>query len=360
MNVMVTSIAFVVAALCAGLMGFAIQRGATCTVAAVNEVVNKRRVNRLMAIAEASVWVTGGLLIAQMLHLLAKMPAGYPVNYLTVLGGALLGLGAFINGACVFGAIARLGSGEWAYLATPPGFYVGCLSLNSWLPHPAHQSLDHGSFVWREPASVLLLFAAFVIWRIARPLLTARPDGSGPGMFQRVRQGIATRVWSPHAATTVIGVTFLLMLLLVGAWSYTDVLTELARGMASSLVTRSLLLLALLLGAMLGGRTAGRFGGAAVQLSQVCKCFLGGALMGSGSLLIPGGNDGLLLVGMPLLYPYAWVAIVAMCVAIGAATLVQNAVFRITHRSSTWSTTKSRMSAQVCVQRRNDRKDNDF
>ena len=58
----------------------------------------------------------------------------------------------------------------------------------------------------------------------------------------------------------------------------------------------------------------------------MCKCFLGGALMGSGSLLIPGGNDGLLLVGMPLLYPYAWVAFVAMCVAIGTASVIQNAV----------------------------------
>jgi toxin CptA len=326
MNVMVTSIAFVVAALCAGLMGFAIQRGATCTVAAVNEVVNKLQFNRLIAIVEASVWVTGGLLIAQMLHLLAKMPAGYPVNYLTVLGGALLGLGAFINGACVFGAIARLGSGEWAYLATPLGFYAGCLSLGALWTASAHHTLDYGSFVLRAPTPVSLVFAAFIIWRVARALLTARPAGSGAGVIQRVRQGIASHVWSPHAATTVIGVTFLFMLLLVGAWSYTDVLIELARDRANSLITRCLLLVALLLGAVLGGRTAGRSGSTGVALAQVSKCFLGGALMGWGSLLIPGGNDGLLLVGMPLLYPYAWVAFVAMCASIGTASLVQKAM----------------------------------
>jgi toxin CptA len=142
-------------------------------------------------------------------------------------------------------------------------------------------------------------------------------------MIERVRQGIASHVWSPHAATTVIGVAFLFMLLLVGAWSYTDVLIELARGMANSLIARCLLLVALLLGAVLGGRTAGRSGSTGVALAQVSKCFLGGALMGWGSLLIPGGNDGLLLVGMPLLYPYAWVAFVAMCASIGTASLVQ-------------------------------------
>ena len=45
--------------------------------------------------------------------------------------------------------------------------------------------------------------------------------------------------------------------------------------------------------------------------------------MGVGSLLIPGGNDGLILVGMPLLWPYAWVAFLTMCVAIGLALVVE-------------------------------------
>ena len=40
---MLLSVAVVVAVLCAGLMGYAIQRGATCTVAAVDELLNKRQ-----------------------------------------------------------------------------------------------------------------------------------------------------------------------------------------------------------------------------------------------------------------------------------------------------------------------------
>jgi toxin CptA len=38
--------------------------------------------------------------------------------------------------------------------------------------------------------------------------------------------------------------------------------------------------------------------------------------MGAGSVLIPGSNDGLILVGMPLLFPYAWVGIGTMCLTI--------------------------------------------
>ena len=64
MDIVLSSLAFVIALLCAGTMGFAIQRGATCTVAAVDEVVSKRRWNRLGALVEASVWVAGGLAIA--------------------------------------------------------------------------------------------------------------------------------------------------------------------------------------------------------------------------------------------------------------------------------------------------------
>jgi hypothetical protein len=121
MDILLLSIAFAVAAICAGLMGSAIQRGATCTVAAMDEVVRKRAFSRLGSMLEASLWVLGGLLIAQAFHALPRMPAGYAVTWSTILGGALLGVGAFVNGACVFGAIARLGSGEWAYLLTPIG-----------------------------------------------------------------------------------------------------------------------------------------------------------------------------------------------------------------------------------------------
>ena len=45
--------------------------------------------------------------------------------------------------------------------------------------------------------------------------------------------------------------------------------------------------------------------------------------MAWGTLLIPGGNDGLILVGMPLLWPYAWLAFLAMCISIAAAQLIE-------------------------------------
>ena len=275
MQIVLSSFAFLVAALCAGVMGYAIQRGATCTVAAVDEVVSQRSFSRLLSLLEAALWVAGGLASAQALHVLPEMPAGYAVSAWTVIGGALLGIGAYVNGACVFGAIARFGSGEWAYIVTPIGFYLGCLSVVPLFGVPMPHKLAHGSPVLAAAMWLVVPFLAFALWRIARPWLRgARSPGA------RWHEALAARIWSPHAATTVIGVTFVLMLLLVGGWAYTDVLAELARGMAASVGARAALAIALLAGAALGGWTAGRFRSTRLSASQLLRCLAGGVLMG--------------------------------------------------------------------------------
>jgi uncharacterized membrane protein YedE/YeeE len=324
MEILLISTAFFVSLICAGLMGFAIQRGATCTVAAVEEVVSKRSLNRLISMVEASLWVVGGLLIAQSLQLLPKMPAGYAISYWTVLGGVLLGLGAYVNGACVFGAIARLGSGEWAYVVTPLGFYVGCLTVGTLFSPPAPSQLTGSSPLFDAAMWLAVLFAAFMLFRVVSPLVSETSDGVGRTLAQRLRTAVTSRIWSPHAATAVIGITFVVILLLIGGtWAYTDVLAELSRGMAGSFFARIALVGALFLGALVGGYTAGRFRNTPIGATQLVKCFIGGAMMAWGSLLIPGSNDGLILIGMPLLRPYAWIAFITMCVSIGAAKLAQ-------------------------------------
>jgi len=122
-----TLAAISVALLSAALMGMAIQRGATCMVAAVDEAIVQRGYARALALAEAALWVGGLVSIAQLAGGLRMARAHYPVGALTIAGGVFLGLGAWINRACVFGAVARIGAGQWAWLATPVGFFLGCL-----------------------------------------------------------------------------------------------------------------------------------------------------------------------------------------------------------------------------------------
>jgi toxin CptA len=304
---------FLLAMLFVGVMGFAIQRGATCTVAAVDELLNRRRAHRLRSMLEAALWVCGGILIARALHLSAIAPSASAIAWTTIAGAMLLGFGAWINRACVFGAIARFGSGEWAYTLTPLGFLAGAY---------VYQSMAHASANPTPPSPLLnstslaFVFVIFVLLRLGLAVFT-RP--SGRPFLAWLRESI----WTPGAATVVIGITFVLVLFLMGAtWAYTDALAELAMGTQMNTWPRVLLFFALLAGAVIGGATAGRFAHTPVSFRDALRCFLGGALMGLGSLMIPGSNDGLILIGLPLFWPHAWLAFVVMCVTVAAAMLI--------------------------------------
>jgi toxin CptA len=318
MELSIASVGIVVALLAAGTMGFAIQRGATCTVAAMDEIVSKRSGKRLWAMLEAALWVAVGLGLAQRMHWLGALPKGYALSQWTFVGAVLLGFGAWVNKACVFGAIARLGSGEWAYAVTPVGYYLGCLSVQAVFLTTAPPSHSSEMFMHVAASGALLPLLILMGWRFYAMFWRKGRADLGPVMA-RARAA----VWSPHGATIVIGFMFLSTIILVGNWAYTDVLAELAQGMSKTLRAGVLMAAALLVGAMVGGYTAGRMRWHALSVTAVTRCFVGGVLMAWGSLLIPGGNDGLILVGMPLLWPYAWAAFLTMCLTVGLAQATQ-------------------------------------
>lgn len=302
------SIALIIAAICAAIMGYAIQRGSTCIVAAVDELITKRRANRFMSLAEAAAWVTAGALLWQMLGRHVALPIGYPASLSTAAGGLLLGIGALVTRACAFGAIARIGSGEWIYLLTPIGFFIGCVTLWPLIGHfpPMHVASPVFNAGW-----LLVPFAFFVSWRLIEALRAGRS-----GMF-------AAHVWHPHRATTVIGIAFAISLIAIGPWAYTSALAAIAQGQKANMFDKLLLLAIMLAGALAGGRTSGRLRWHRPTLEVAIRCVAGGALMGWGTLLIPGGNDELLLVGIPLLQPYAWLAVTSMALAIGVGQIAE-------------------------------------
>ncbi len=302
--------------LLAGIMGFAIQRGATCLVVAVDQLVRERRARRLRHIAEASLWVMLGLLLAHAAGVPMVLPHGYVVGLPTVVGGTVLGLGAYINRGCVFGAIARLGSGEWVYLLTPVGFFVGCWVIAPWLPTLTPRSVAPIVPSMRVALALGAILSMALLWRVAVVARGSATNTSEPS------QAWHRRAWQPGAATVVIGISFLGLFLLAGSWAYTDVLAELARGQSSNLAMRAALMGALIAGAIVGGWTAGRWHSVKPTALSVTRCLIGSAAMGVGGMLIPGGNDGLLLVGMPLLWPYAWLAVGVMIATIAGAQML--------------------------------------
>ncbi|TWC35694.1 toxin CptA [Pseudomonas sp. SJZ079] len=288
------------------LLGFAIQRGGTCTVAALEEVVQHHRWTRLRALLETSLWVFGGVVLLRAFGRLPQVPLGYPLHWQAALGGVLLGLGALINGGCAFGVVARIGSGQWAWLATPPGFLLGYAAMLRWIGAVAVMPLAVPAWLQDLPLGLVLLVITLMLARLV--WLAWRRRGRP--------WGLSKRIWSPHLATIVIGLAFLLLFVCVGAWAYTDVLAEWATGRFMQLGLRGWLLPAMFAGALLGGWTAGLWQHRWPNLKTLARCFCGGLLMGAGSALVPGGNDGLILFGLPLMWPNAWLAFATMCAVV--------------------------------------------
>lgn len=281
-------------------MGLAIQRGATCMVAAVDEVYSTGRFTRAQALAEASLWVAGPLALASLLSLGAPAMTGFPAGTMAVGGGILLGLGAYVNSACVFGSIARIGSGDWHYLLTPPAFFLGSLiHANSMIERGVSTpSLAPHTAMW-------LVVAFFVVSLLVRAYRLAASAKHGQ---------LIENLLQPTNATIAIGITFVILLMTAGPWAYTQVLDQLAHGEMGFDGLQFALFAALFGGSILGGWT-NRIAFSPNARTAV-RCILGGSLMGLGSALIPGGNDNLILSGLPALQAYAWVAISAMILAI--------------------------------------------
>lgn len=306
--------ALLVACIAAALIGYAVQRGATCLVAAVGEVVFKGRAKRLIALAEAAAWVAGGMLVLQLTGVLTQPSHGIALSTRTLAGGALLGIGAVVNGACVFGSVARIGSGDWAYWLTPVGFLLGCYSV--------------AALGMRLPPSAMTGTSALVPWAfwIALPMAVFVAVRGAQLARAAWRGELAAFVWHPHQATALIGLAYVVMLPLVGAWAYTDALSDFAMGRTGGLAVRLTLLVALLIGALLGGWTAGRLRWVPPRPMTMARCLAGGFLLGLGGLVVPGSNDGLILFAMPLLFAYAWAAVATMAGTIWVMLMVQRRI----------------------------------
>lgn len=302
---------FLLAACCAGVMGYAIQHSGTCMVAAIDELLDGRRTERLLALVEAGLWVSGSILVWRQLGGHAALPVGYLPSASSALGGILLGLGALLAGACMFGAVARIGSGQVSYVMTPFGYFIACAVF---APRFGQRPPMVGGAPLLDAGWLIVPLTLFAIWR-------------GYGAWQAARRGeFAAHVWEPHQATTVIGIAFSLLLILVGPWAYTSALLALAKGQDAGIAVKLALFAVLLTGAIIGGWHAGLLRLRLPQAPQSLRCLAGGALMGLGSLLVPGGNDELVLLGLPLLQPYAALAAGAMALAIVVGRLLARAL----------------------------------
>lgn len=296
------------------IAGFAAQRGSICAVVAVKDLVINRRWRRYVAFLECSAWSLLALSIARAFGVTpSSMPLDYAAGLAAALGGALFGAGAVVNGACTFGSAARLGRGEVAFAAMPAGFLLGVMAADWLAGSPAGVTAASDITTSGVVVMGLALFAGLQLFRVIDTI-------KGP---RDALARITSPDWRPSLAMGVIGLSSALLMIFFAPWPYSKLLTDIGTGAAGEdLLLKIALAFAFIGGASLGAFTRRAFKFVAPTPRALAEKAGAGMLMGAGSFLTPGGNDALVLVGLPHLFGYAFVAYLSMSATIAAILLI--------------------------------------
>ncbi len=259
-------------AVLAFVLGVAIQRGTTCAVLAVEELMRDRRADRFLGFFECGLWA------AVALRLLGGADGGSAWSGwgMLLVGTALFGVGAAINGACAFGTVARLGNGRFEYLLTAIGAFaaIRMMMATGWAGMPS-TAPPHGNDTTFSTIFILLTAVMILRWSRRRRMLRS---------FAILGMLMA-----------VIGATGAVLGQLHQPWPWMSALGALPD--VEPVVVAGLV--SMIAGAVASGLIEGRFQLSRPSLAGIVRRLGGGALMGAGVSLVPGGNDALILQGIP-------------------------------------------------------------
>lgn len=273
------------------VMGYATNQGSTCAVAAARQLVLDRRVTKLAGFGAAA--GAAGLVclpLAWMAGAAAHLPGEAAVGLSLTFGAALLGIGAVVNDACLFGTLSRIGRGELRFLALPVGLGLGfaVATRQSLITTP---SLTPSAFAKPSLPGFLVVLACGLILAGSLRILTS----TGNGLRRPGR-------WPLGWAMVILGAIGALLFAITPEWTYADALRHgIAPGGASAMVGLGAPLAgaAAVCGTILSGMVTHSFRYQRPSLRTIGRSLAGGAIMAVGAMLIPGGNDSLLLAAIP-------------------------------------------------------------
>ena len=305
-------------------IGFAAHRASLCTVRAVMQWLEKRKASVIVSFLKAAAWAS---LLAGVFVLFGLSIKGVPqtngVWWLGILGGFVFGIGAAVNGGCSLSTLQQLADGDSGMLLAIAGFVFGAAGVTAiehlWLaPVVQARSLWWQGFT---PPQQVLLVGLLTAWAAGELAVMWLGRDRSKSVWQRLGAGRYRLSFS----ALILGVASGLLFLLEGAWTYTNYLRGqtmfLLFGVATPGWNRGLLAMALFLGMVASSLQRRSFRWCWPTAHDSLKRGIGGALMGAGGGLVPGGNDTLLLVLIPTLSPQAIATYVALLIGIGGVVL---------------------------------------
>lgn len=320
-------ILIVISLLCASLIGFTAHRASLCNVRAVGEVMSDGSAHMLWSLLQAVLWMAtlGGVLTLVFgmppLPATVRTPAAWAPA-----GGWLFGLGAAVNGGCSLSTLHRLADGELGMAATLGGFASGIWLWPAILwtgPTAGLAPVATPWLRWPEVApGALIVLLVWAAWQLRQFHRLARPSRG---------HAWAARLLAPTyplaVAAALLGLAGGWLYALQGQWSYTGFLRDslLHRWDASTAPPPSH---ALLVTALVGGMAASAWQRGSLRWRSPSRArdWLrhagGGALMGLGAAMVPGGNDTLLLGGLPAFTGTAALAYLSLLLGIASGLVL--------------------------------------
>ena len=289
------------------LLGFALSRASTCTVAATERWVTKGKIDWLLGILIAVCWSAITLFVLRAVYPgQIVSPLIVPVNLTLLIASMVMGVGAYINGGCFIGSIGRISSGNLSFLMTFVGLaFARFLGSHDLLSETFSQQQSFNALA-KDPIvywCAMALFASVFIYSCVQ-------------VFRKRQQAIiALCLMGIFAALTFAGDP---------DWSYEAWIRRIVNGQGfSDNYQIEMTVLALFMGAIVSSALNGKFALQTPNLPAMALCFSGGILMGLGATFVPGGNDTLLLWTIPSLALHGFVAYITMVATVALLVLAR-------------------------------------
>jgi hypothetical protein len=293
-------------------IGYSVNQGGTCAVAAAFEILHHRRPRLFISLLAAS--AAAGLVAVPLVWFAvgsAMLAGTVDVSGTLLVGAVVFGIGATINDACLLGSLGRLGEGELRLVVLPAGLAAGFFAADSTSIGKTRHI--HDSILSAPSMTGYVALAAF-----------AATLGLALALVSRGRIGRQPGHWSLGFSVLVVGATGGALYAIAPAWTYADLVhRSLPLAMSLENDVAALTVTSTIAGAVAAAHRRKRWCPHRVTVADVAKTTIGGFLMGLGAAVIPGGNDGLILAALPALSVGGAVAYVVMLATIMTALAVK-------------------------------------
>jgi hypothetical protein len=304
------------------LVGFTVRRGTICLVAATEELLYKKRPKTMIFIIQ-SMAVALGITVPAILFFPneVKLAVAHPISVTLLAGAAIYGIGAAVNGGCALGTLNHFANGNSNFLGTVIGFALGMvfyLKVEYFQITKAYASIenDHANTLILTP--ILLMVWLFIIWRSKRFF-----EKKETTLRKKFHHFISYTAARDFITVSGLGIGSGMLYLILGhAWDYTFLITSVAESFLNvnektgSLFVGSLTVIGLVIGVIVATLLSRSFAFKEINRKSFSIKLIGGACMGLGAGLIPGGNDTLILYDLIGLGTHAPVAIFIMMLGI--------------------------------------------